>query len=610
VGAIERFEQAFLALCQQRPLSPSLTFTEAGLVLGAGTSVAPMQRDGEGAETLDLSGEDRILALLATAFSAPVNAALLVKLRHASKLWAQGEKSLAQIHLEHLRLPKLDSGEQAFRLFLADQLIASGHSPRRLCKVLGFALPKGLRKFSPDQARDDHGRWTSGGGGGEPAHHEEPQVTVRPLDHSGAQPSSPSPANSPESNPAHTSYELSGNTASQTSINTDGTSVVSTWTLNRGSDLSQTDQIRLANGGIAATSITDAKATRTLSLSEAGAKAGLVIAQPRGGDPTLIPAAMVPAMGTPLLQEGGQIMTHIGRWFTPGAGAGALGAAFYFGSTAAAGPEDETTPVGAGDQFRILSNPDTVSALVQRKTGDGWTDTGLAVTNHEITSDGNPAAAQHLRDLTAAVAAIPDVGPQPLRADTPLPDVFASTDRADLRELNFDGYLQAGATGQQTDGSIGLLALSVRGGSWAAGDERPVIGNLSQEEVETACPAYPKVQAVTSSLDAKVRAQNPNATSQEIGNMVHKEVDAAFKGQPGFKTNAGFLKDEELKNGLRLAGSSFLDVLHDVGNGTICIFDIKTGLSGLGSRQINQYWNAAKDAFEDAQRIYILEVRP
>jgi len=82
------------------------------------------------------------------------------------------------------------------------------------------------------------------------------------------------------------------------------------------------------------------------------------------------------------------------------------------------------------------------------------------VTNHEITSDGNPAAAQHLRGLTAAVAAIPDVGPQPLRADTPLPDVFASTDRADLRELNFDGYLQAGATGQQTDGSIGFWRLA------------------------------------------------------------------------------------------------------------------------------------------------------
>ena len=92
--------------------------------------------------------------------------------------------------------------------------------------------------------------------------------------------------------------------------------------------------------------------------------------------------------------------------------------------------------------------------------------------------------------------------------------------------------------------------------------------------------------------------------------MVHEKVAAEFEGQPGFKVNAGFLRDRELPNGLRVAGSSFLDVLHDVGNGTICVFDIKTGISGLGSRQIYQYWNAAKDAFVDAKWIYILEVRP
>jgi len=124
-----------------------------------------MRRGGGDAGRLDLSGEDRILALLAVAFSAPVNAILLVKLRHASALWAQGDKSLAQIYLEHLRLPKLENEEQAFRLFLTDHLIASGHSPRDLCKALGFDLPKGLRKFDTDQPRDDHGRWTSGGGG-------------------------------------------------------------------------------------------------------------------------------------------------------------------------------------------------------------------------------------------------------------------------------------------------------------------------------------------------------------------------------------------------------------------------------------------------------------
>ena len=509
MGAIARFEQAFLALCEQRPLSRSLTFTGAGLVLGAGTSVAPMRRDGEGAETLDLSGEDRILALLAAAFSAPVKATLLVKLRHASELWAQGDKSLAQIHLEHLRLPKLENEEQAFRLFLADQLIASGHSPRRLCKVLGFDLPKGLRKFDPDQPCDGHGRWTSGGGGGEPAHHEEPQVTVRPLDHSGAQPSSPSPANSPESNPAHTSYEFSGNTASQTSTNTDGTSVVTTWELNRGSGLSQTDQIRLANGDIAATSVTDSKATQTLSLSDAGAKAGLVIAQPRGGDPTLIPAAMVSVTGTPLLQEGGPIMTHIGRWFASGVGAGVLSTtAFYFGSTAAAGP-------GRNDPCRRrgsipVPQPDTSAPLFNARPVTAGPIPGSRLSimrSHRMGARRRRSVILHRGrgdpGHRSAAAAGRHACPRCFQRSRSF-----ATARIESRRL------PAGRRDRPADGRVDRASdASVRGGSWAAGDERPVIGNLSQEEVETACPAYPKVQSVTSSSDAQIRAQNPDANS-------------------------------------------------------------------------------------------------
>jgi len=327
VGYIARFEHAFLALREQCPPSRSLAFTDAGLVLGAGTLVAPVRRGG--GDTLDLSGEDRILALFAVAFSDPVNPAVLGKLRRAGELWAQNEKCLAQIHLEHLRLPKLDSEEQAFRLFLADRLIASGHSPRELCKALGFALPEGLKKYNPDEPRDDHGRWTTGGASG-------PQ---------------PAAAGDAASGPAHMSYEFSGNATSQTSINPDGTSVVSTWTFNRGSGLTQTDQLRLANGDIAATSVTDSKATQTLALSEAGAKAGLVIAQPPGGDPTLVAAGAAASTGaTTLLDEAGSIVTHIGRCFMTGAAgaAGALGAAFYFGATTPAGRRMKRLPSARG----------------------------------------------------------------------------------------------------------------------------------------------------------------------------------------------------------------------------------------------------------------------
>ena len=62
-----------------------------------------------------------------------------------------------------MRLPQIDEA-QAFRLFLADRLMASGFSPRELCKQLGFELPAGLRKFDPDQPRDEQGRWTVAGG--------------------------------------------------------------------------------------------------------------------------------------------------------------------------------------------------------------------------------------------------------------------------------------------------------------------------------------------------------------------------------------------------------------------------------------------------------------
>jgi len=176
VGVVERFEGEFLTLRKRRALHVSMAFTDAGLALGAGTILAPMRRDGTGAEGLDLSGEDRILAALTATFLAPVDIALLGKLRHASALWSHGEKSLAQIYLTQLSLPRIDEA-QAFRLHLADRLMASGFSPRELCKQLGFDLPAGLKKYSPDQPRVPagngraSGRFGSAGGsaGGGPA---------------------------------------------------------------------------------------------------------------------------------------------------------------------------------------------------------------------------------------------------------------------------------------------------------------------------------------------------------------------------------------------------------------------------------------------------------
>jgi len=109
-------------------------------------------------------GEDRILALLTAAFSAPVNAPCSSNYGCIGALGARGQK-LAQNPFEHYAC-KLENGEQAFRLFLAISDRVGPLSTRSL-QVLGFDLPKGLRKFDSESAARRSWPLDSGGGGGD-----------------------------------------------------------------------------------------------------------------------------------------------------------------------------------------------------------------------------------------------------------------------------------------------------------------------------------------------------------------------------------------------------------------------------------------------------------
>ena len=85
--------------------------------------------------------------------------------------WRRGEKALANIRLAFARIPRLDDRSDAYRLFLAEELLDAGMSPAALMKGLGFDAPaRGLAKYDPNQPRvpagsgRNSGRWGSGGG--------------------------------------------------------------------------------------------------------------------------------------------------------------------------------------------------------------------------------------------------------------------------------------------------------------------------------------------------------------------------------------------------------------------------------------------------------------
>jgi hypothetical protein len=153
-----------------RVLHSTMTLNGDGLVLGSGTVLAK-RRTRPGTSDLDLdTAEERILALLSIAYSRPVDPAVLGNIRRASAAWRDGETALALIHLAHSALPRLADEDAAYRLFIADRLLAAEVSGRDLLKFCGIdtALFDLLKAgFDPAQPRvpagnPDGGQWTDG----------------------------------------------------------------------------------------------------------------------------------------------------------------------------------------------------------------------------------------------------------------------------------------------------------------------------------------------------------------------------------------------------------------------------------------------------------------
>ncbi len=136
---IQNLKERWNEQVRLRSFRSSLNITENGLLLGAGTCLAPMIQDRFGIQGLDLDGrEAHIPALLSLAYQKPVSAAALKFIKRASMQWAKGEKALAHLELAYAGLPKFEATDDAYQLFCADSLIGDGVSPRWLMRSVGL----------------------------------------------------------------------------------------------------------------------------------------------------------------------------------------------------------------------------------------------------------------------------------------------------------------------------------------------------------------------------------------------------------------------------------------------------------------------------------------
>lgn len=166
---------------------------------------------------------------------------------------------------------------------------------------------------------------------------------------------------------------------------------------------------------------------------------------------------------------------------------------------------------------------------------------------------------------------------------------------------------------QAGNGEAPVLELqppTMRGLSWSAGDERPLIGRLDIANVDQSCPRFSDVHQTAVEADAMVRAANPGLSARELGRLIHKEIANEIDKWPeinvGVWSEEGFFRGVLQKGAALPAGGSRIDVLEDSGRNTVCIYDPKTGDTEMTPKQMIQYWQEALLFRPNTKRVYII----
>lgn len=132
---------------------------------------------------------------------------------------------------------------------------------------------------------------------------------------------------------------------------------------------------------------------------------------------------------------------------------------------------------------------------------------------------------------------------------------------------------------------------------------------LNRDEVNSECPRLSEVQQRTDLAAGSINRSDYTRPS-EYGTAVHTRLAAQIKAlnDPDFRAEVSLLKEIRARYGAR--ESIRIDIFERVGNGTVCVYDIKTGAEGLSAARFREIAMRVMKIFPDTTRILISEIRP
>lgn len=142
------------------------------------------------------------------------------------------------------------------------------------------------------------------------------------------------------------------------------------------------------------------------------------------------------------------------------------------------------------------------------------------------------------------------------------------------------------------------VALASRGAKW--------------QGVNAACPRLGDVQARVDRITKDVQRDHIGLSSTQFGTEVHTRLKNEINNlhEPDFRSEVSFLKSRATDRYGQM-GSVRVDVLEQVNSRTVCVYDIKTGASGLTLPRMVEIAGRVYATFgRVAARIIVTEVRP
>ena len=133
---------------------------------------------------------------------------------------------------------------------------------------------------------------------------------------------------------------------------------------------------------------------------------------------------------------------------------------------------------------------------------------------------------------------------------------------------------------------------------------------LDRDKVDAACPRLDEVQDRTDVAADAIRRSGRYLPPAEFGTAVHSHLKKQIEAldDPDFRAEVSYVKNKEENYGRK--DSIRIDVLENVGDGTVCVYDIKTGRRGLSVARTAEIAMNVFKAFPGTQRFIVSEIRP